>query len=201
MKSKALTTAGLLLILAAVLLTLWNIWEGYRVTQVTARTRKKVEQAVAVKRAQITLQAGSEGSLPEPGRPMPTVEVDGNHYIGKLEIHSLGLELPVLSEWSDTLLKTAPCRYTGSAYLDSMVIAGHNYRRHFGRLRSLEAGDSVIFEDAEGLCISYVVTLVEQLSGDEVEEMTSGKWDLTLFTCTAGGRKRVTVRCERVEPE
>lgn len=33
------------------------------------------------------------------------------------------------------------------------------------------------------------------------KEMTSGKWDLTLFTCTAGGRKQVTVRCERVEPE
>lgn len=123
MKSKALTTAGLLLILAAVLLTLWNIWEGYRVTQVTARTRKKVEQAVAVKRAQITPQAGSEGCLPEPGRPMPTVEVDGNHYIGKLEIHSLGLELPVLSEWSDTLLKLVPVSYFEQPVCDMPKIA------------------------------------------------------------------------------
>ena len=29
-----------------------------------------------------------------------------------------------------------------------------------------------------------------------VEEMLSGGWALTLFTCTLGGRTRVTVRCE-----
>lgn len=189
------------MLLAAALLTLWNVREGDRAAQAAETARNSVEQAVAVETAQTAPPEETEVSPPDPARPMPTVETDGNLYIGTLEIPGLGLKLPVLSEWSDTLLKTAPCRYAGSAYLDSMVIAGHNYRRHFGSLRSMQAGDSVIFTDTEGLCFSYSVKLVEQLPGDAVEEMTSGEWDLTLFTCTAGGRERVAVRCERIEPK
>lgn len=192
---------GLLMLLAAALLTLWNIREGDRAAQAAETARNSVEQAVAMETAQTAPPEETEVPPPDPARPMPTVEADGNLYIGTLEIPGLGLKLPVLSEWSDTLLKTAPCRYTGSAYLDSMVIAGHNYRRHFGGLRNLQTGDSVIFTDTEELCFSYSVTLVEQLPGDAVEEMTSGEWDLTLFTCTARGRERVAVRCERIEPK
>ena len=185
------------MLLAAALLTLWNVREGDRAAQAAETARNSVKQAVAAEPAQTAPPEETEVSPLDPARPMPTVEADGNLYIGTLEIPGLGLELPVLSEWSDTLLKTAPCRYTGSAYLDSMVIAGHNYRRHFGSLRNLQTGDSVIFTDTKGLCISYAVTLVEQLPGNAVEEMTSGEWDLTLFTCTAGGRERVAVRCRR----
>ena len=29
--------------------------------------------------------------------------------------------------------------------------------------------------------------------------MTAGDFDLTLFTCTYGGKSRVTLRCDRVE--
>lgn len=39
------------------------------------------------------------------------------------------------------------------------------------------------------------------ISADAVEEMESGDWDLSLFTCTLGGSYRVTVRCERTEDE
>ncbi len=33
----------------------------------------------------------------------------------------------------------------------------------------------------------------------DVEEMITGDWDLTLFTCTLGGQTRVTVRCQLIE--
>ena len=41
----------------------------------------------------------------------------------------------------------------------------------------------------------YAVSGTEQLPGTAIEEMESGDWDLTLFTCTIGGAARVTVRC------
>ena len=41
----------------------------------------------------------------------------------------------------------------------------------------------------------YAVSGTEQLPGTAIEEMKSGDWDLTLFTCTIGGAARVTVRC------
>ena len=45
----------------------------------------------------------------------------------------------------------------------------------------------------------YEVSLVEQLERTAIEEMESGDWDLTLFTCTVGGAARVTVRCQRTD--
>ena len=39
---------------------------------------------------------------------------------------------------------------------------------------------------------------LEVLEAGDVEEMTAGKWNLTLFTCTYGGKKRLAVRCGKV---
>lgn len=88
------------------------------------------------------------------------------------------------NQWDYTRLKLAPCRYTGSVKTGSMVIAAHNYARHFGRLFQLLPGDRVL--------------LTEMLAPTQIEEMTGGDYSLTLFTCTYGGQSRVTVRCDRV---
>ena len=115
-----------------------------------------------------------------------------------LKIPAFGLELPVLSQWSYPNLRIAPCRYQGSAYTDDLVIAAHNYTSHFGNLKNLQEGDTVILTDMDDNVFTYKVALRETLMPTAVEEMSSGDWDLTLFTCTLGGSYRVTVRCERV---
>lgn len=76
-------------------------------------------------------------------RAMPTLEIDGQAYIGYLELPTLGLTLPVMSDWSYEKLRIAPCRYWGSVYGDSLVILAHNYARHFGGIKDLEIGDIV----------------------------------------------------------
>lgn len=126
---------------------------------------------------------------------MPETELDGERYIGVLELPSLSLTLPVQSQWSYPALKVSPCRYAGSAYQGDLVVAGHNYRSHFGKLANLSPGDPVTFTDMEGSTFSYTVMELETLPADAVEEMTSGDWDLTLFTCTLDGQSRITVRC------
>jgi len=40
------------------------------------------------------------------------------------------------------------------------------------------------------------IVVIDILEPYSVEEMTSGEFDLTLFTCTQGGSHRVTVRCD-----
>ena len=129
---------------------------------------------------------------------MPAVEEDGGDYIGVLELPLLGLELPVMESWSYPDLRVAPCRYSGSAYQDDMVVAAHNYKSHFGCLKELRLGDEVRFTDMEGNVFRYAVADLETLGKYDVEKMTSGDWDLTLFTCTYGGKSRVTVRCQRM---
>ena len=135
-----------------------------------------------------------------PEMEMPEVSLPGLEEagcIGILEIPSINIKLPVLSTWSYSLLKKAPCRYTGSIYLDNMVIAAHNSDAHFKKLSNLQEGDTVTFTDAVGNVFTYTVAGIELLQPDEVENMTNGQWPLTLFTCTYGGASRVTVRCEK----
>ena len=136
-----------------------------------------------------------------PEMEMPTREIDGQTYIGMVEVPALELSLPVISEWTYPRLKKAPCRYVGSVYSKDMVICGHNYDRHFGRLKDLAVGDEVRFTDMDGNVFFYSVCGTEQLGKYAVEDMLAGEWDLTLFTCTVGGKSRVTVRCVLAEGE
>lgn len=107
----------------------------------------------------------------------------------------LELELPVMAQWSYPGLRTAPGRYTGTLLGRDLVIAAHNYLHHFGRLNQLSIGDEVVFTDVRGQRFHYTVADLEILQPTAIEEMTAGEYDLTLFTCTYGGRTRFTVRC------
>ena len=200
---KIFTITGLLLFAAALALSVYNLWDGYRAEQ----SREKLLEEYRDKSQNISDEGEqaeeSDGQIPDyqlnPEMEMPEItleDLDGAACIGVLEIPEIDLKLPVLSEWSYPLLKKAPCRYSGSAYLDNLVIAAHNYRTHFGKLKELETGDEVIFTDAAGNRFEYKVAAVEALTPQSVEDMTSGEWALSLFTCTLDGKNRVTVRCD-----
>ena len=143
-------------------------------------------------------QQQETGPLPDPySEEMREVSIGEENYIGYLSVPVLGLDLPVMAEWSYPLLKKAPCRYTGATKTDDLVVMAHNYARHFGTIDTLSAGDEVIFTDMEGVITRYTVTALDVLDASAVEEMTAGEYDLTLFTCTYGGQSRVTVRCDK----
>ena len=76
------------------------------------------------------------------------------------------------------------------------ALPGHNYSEHFGNLNKLNTGDEVIITDMNGKSFYFQVVNIETLGAYDSEEMESGDWDLTLFTCTVGGANRVTIRCE-----
>lgn len=188
-KDLLLITGGVLLIAAALLMTGKNLWENRR-AQIGSRV-------IMEKLDEIIPDEEEESALPD--APMPTQYIDGYNYIAILIIPALSLELPVMEEWDYDRLRVSPCRYAGSVYTDDLVIAAHNYTSHFGELYSLSLGDEVNLTDMDGNSFIYHVAEITILQPHEVEEMTSSEWDLTLFTCTLGGRTRVTVHCERDE--
>lgn len=189
-KRSAWVIIGLLLIVAALCLTCYNICEQ-------ARAEKVSQCAVEGLNGAIKKNTGKEipNYILNPDAEMPVKSIDGIDYIGILKIPSLGLELPVAGDWSYPLLRSTPCRYVGSAYKNNMVIAAHNYNSHFGRIKAMREGDAVVFTDVDGNIFEYKVAEIEILQPTEVEKMKNGDCDLTLFTCTLGGRTRVTVRC------
>lgn len=196
---KICMVSGLLLIAAALCLFVYNKREAESAAQTAEQALQEISDVphVLEQPQESEIHSIIPDYISDPTMEMPTVEVDGNFYIGILEIHALELSLPVISEWNDTRLKQAPCRYKGSVYLDNLIIAGHNYKKHFGGLKNLQIGDTITYTDMDEHCFSYTVTALEELDGTAIEAMESGDWDLTLFTCTIGGKKRVTVRCKK----
>ncbi len=203
---------GMLLILSAGLLLLSNRMEEARAGEMADQVVSQLQSHVPSHGAELP-SATTPAPLIDPAAPtepvqtdpidphMTEVEIDGHSYIGYVSIPALELEFPVMSGWNYAKLKIAPCRYTGSTKTDDLVIMAHNYDRHFGRLKNLTPGDPIQFTDMDGTVSHYEVVEIQVLYPLEVEEMTESDYDLTLFTCTYGGRTRVTVRCDRVEAE
>lgn len=130
-----------------------------------------------------------------PDIEMPIVEVNGFEYIGKLDLPTLNLTLPVQSDWDNRKLQNSPCRYAGSVYRNNMVLSAHNYSSHFGKLESMQPGDAAVFYDNNGNVFEYCLTEIETLNGTDIEKMIDAEnWDLTLFTCTISGLDRITAR-------
>ena len=195
---------GAVLILMALSLFFWNQRQDRQAGETSALILPQLRQHMAqpVVKPAADPEQGPEPLpvLPDPFDPsMTEVEIDGLAYIGTLTIPSLDLELPVLSSWDEQRLRIAPCRYAGSTKTDDLVIAAHNYASHFGGLSGLSGGEQVIFVDMDNVVSAYTVVAVEILPPTAVEEMTNGEYDLSLYTCTYGGRSRVTVRCDRAE--
>lgn len=189
-KGKILILIGSLFILGAIVLTIYNVWDENRASEMTTVLLEEI------KNTEISNEELRPDYKKHPNMEMYSKEIDGNDYIGVLEIPALGLELPVMKDWSYPKLKISPCRYDGSAYQNNLIISAHNYDCHFGRLKTLGIGEVVSFTDMDSNVFEYEVIDMEILQPTAVEEMKSGDWDLTLFTCTYGGQSRVTIRCQ-----
>lgn len=195
---KLLMTIGLLLIAAAFLLMVYNIWESKKAENMSEEILNQIKDG---QDENVSSDDADEKPLYEiyPDMEMPVLTIDGVDYIGILTVPSLGLELPVAGNWSYPNLRRSPCRYKGSAYSNDMIIAGHNYSRHFGGLKNLAIGEEISFRDVDGHIFQYQVDDIETIPGTAVEDMDAGEWDMTLFTCTYGGKSRVTIRCRKLE--
>ncbi|MDR1590193.1 MAG: sortase [Oscillospiraceae bacterium] len=215
----ALMIAGGLLVLSALSLFLYNDMEDRRASEAATL----VADALALEIEERAAEAGSElspaapaapaapettpspdvsetgpsGDAPEAGGGYKTITIDGEQYIGLLRIPALGLSLPVMRDWSYERLKISPCRYSGSVDEDTIVIAAHNYKRHFGNIHLLSYGDALTFTDAQGVTTEYTVAEIETLEATAVTDMTQSGYALTLFTCTYGGAARVALRFVR----
>ena len=206
-RGKLCTALGLLLLLAALGLTAYNLWRDAMASMSVDVVLERLTPTLSSRQSELpALSSGEaleEAFVPDyvlnPEMAMPEEIIDGRNYIGVLDIPALGLSFPIISEWSYDALQIAPCRYSGSAYLDNLVIAGHNYRSHFASLPQLQPGDTVTFTDMDGNVFSYAVSSLETPSPYAVSDMTSGDWDLTLFTCTVGGQSRLAIRCDHAE--
>ena len=121
-------------------------------------------------------------------------------------IPTIGISYPVLSETSDDLLEISVNKYWGPSpnEVGNYCIVGHNYRngKMFGRLSKLVNGDIVELKDLSGRVVKYKVYnkyVVQPTDTRCTSQLTNGKKELTLITCTNYGQERLVLKCREVQ--
>lgn len=198
MVSKIFSLLGSVLLAAALILWGYFQWEDYRAgKQSSQHLAALVEQIPSPDEGALMLDIPELEKTEAPiDVQMKEVTIYGHAYIGYLEIPSLKLELPVMSEWSYAKLDVAPCRYFGTMKGKDLVLMAHNFYQHFGKINTLEIGSEITFSDMDGTVYRYKVAAHEILKPSATEEMIASGYPLTLFTCTTDSKSRVVVRCE-----
>ena len=209
----ALIILGIILLLGSAGLLIHNQREDAMAGKVAGEQLSLLVEQIRVQKEESqppTATPEEEDALIQELTPLPTTEeteilmdeiqVDGKGYIGYISFPTLELDLPVMSQWTVEKLYTSPCHYFGSVQEGNLVIMAHNYSRHFGRITELRSGDPVYFINAFGEPFFYQVEFQEILPSNCIPQLTSGEFDLTLFTCTYGGANRITVRCNEAPP-
>lgn len=119
-----------------------------------------------------------------------------------LNIPRLGINYPVISEWSEELLKISVNKYWGPQpnEIGNYCIVGHNYKsgKMFGNLPAITNGDIVELKSLiTGETIQYEVYdryVVEPTDTSCTSQLTGGKRELTLITCKNYGQQRLAVK-------
>ena len=136
-----------------------------------------------------------------------TYKVDGKTYemVGSINIQSINVDYPILSETSDSLLKVSVCKFWGSNpnEVGNLCIAGHNYRnkRFFSKVPTLSVGDIIEITDLNKKTLKYSVYdkyTVDPEDTSCTSQITNGKKIVTLITCTNDSKQRVIVQAKEV---
>lgn len=131
------------------------------------------------------------------------ISSDGVEYTTEavLKIPSINIEYPVLSNTSEDLLFVSINKYWGPKpnEVGNYCIVGHYYESGimFGKLHKLKNGDIAELTDLSGRTTKYQVYnkyVVKPTDTRCTSQLTNGKKELTLITCTNYGKERLVVK-------
>ena len=131
--------------------------------------------------------------------------------IATVSIPKLNLQYPVLdgetdsAEETEALLKISPTKFWGPEpnEVGNFCIVGHNYRntKFFSKVPTLVSGDIITLTDWSGRTIQYKVYNKYEVAPTDVScttQLTNGKKEVTLITCTDDSKHRVVVKARQV---
>lgn len=117
---KIFITSGIILILFSFsLLIIYNV-EDYKAKDASLKILKAIEEEREI--------ASNIENLNSNDTKKQTLTIDGNDYLGTINIPALNLNLPIMNDFSYDKLKIAPCRYYGSLLTNNLIICGHSYK-------------------------------------------------------------------------
>lgn len=119
----------------------------------------------------------------------------------RIEIPKLNIDSNVLEEYSKEGLEECVSKYWGPEpnEVGNYCIAGHNYGRKnmFGYLGDLEIGDKIYLSDNKNGKYTYSIYEMYRVEADNtnpLNQVTNGKREITLITCSSYSEKRLIVK-------
>lgn len=132
--------------------------------------------------------------------------------IATINIPKISVSYPIIdgptdsSEETEDLLKISPTKFWGPEpnEVGNFCIVGHNYRnsRFFSKVPTLIEGDTIEITDLSGKTIPYKVYTKYEVDPSDVSctsQLTNGRREITLITCTDDSKYRVVVKARQVK--
>ena len=139
---------------------------------------------------------------------------DGYSYtsVATISIPKINVNYPILEgqtgsvEETDSLLKISPCKFWGPNVneVGNYCIVGHNWRnsKFFSKVPTLGVGDTITITEPNVRTITYSVYdkyTVEPQNLSCTSQLTGGKKEITLITCTDNSEGRVIIKAREIK--
>lgn len=131
----------------------------------------------------------------------------GNEYsvVGVINIPKINCKYPIIAETTDQLMKISVCKFWGANPNETgnLCIIGHNYKnsKFFSKVPTMVVGDIVEITDLSGKTVKYQAYDIYTVAPSDTRctsQLTQGKKEVTLITCTNDTKQRVIVKCTEV---
>jgi len=129
--------------------------------------------------------------------------------VATVNIPKLDKSFPVLQcdlDKIEVVLKVSPCKFWGGEpnEVGNFCIVGHNYRndKFFSNVPSLVVGDTITLTDLSKRTITYEIYDKYTVDPEDVactSQLTNGRKEVTLITCTDDSKHRVVVKTREVK--
>lgn len=146
-----------------------------------------------------------------PEQQILTAEDGSTYYtIGEINIPSINVNYPILTADNldniDTLLKISICKFHGANpnQIGNLCLVGHNYKnsKFFSKVPGLNNGDIIQIKDLSGTTLNYAVYDKYIVEPDNVActtQLTDGKKEITLITCTNDNKQRYIIKAREMQ--
>ena len=165
-------------------------------TQIVKRTANQVMQNNSV----ISEESQDSKTNEEIQKTQIPTEYKGFSVIAKLEIPKINLETYVLENYSVQALTVSVTKFYGGEpnEIGNFCISGHNYvvKNMFHNLK-LDVNDEIFLTDLKNRTYKYKIYKKETVLPKETEclsQITNGRIELTLITCTTDSSKRIILK-------
>ena len=134
-------------------------------------------------------------------------DTKGEEYsvVGVVNIPKINCKYPIIAETTDQLMKISVCKFWGANpnEVGNLCIIGHNYKnsKFFSKVPTMVVGDIVEITDLSGNTVKYQaydIYTVDPTDTRCTSQLTQGKREVTLITCTNDTKQRVIVKCTEV---